>query len=108
MFGTALHLTTCNVFEPRHEHEVILDAHFGVEWRSFGKITDAFLHLERLFENVEAGDSRFAGTWRQEARQNSHGGCFTGSIWTEKTNDVTFLDRKRNLVDGNVTCVFLG
>jgi hypothetical protein len=48
------------------------------------------------------------GTGLHEAREHSHRGCFPGTVWSEKAQNLASLYGKRNIVDRSQRSVPLG
>jgi hypothetical protein len=45
-----------------------------------------------LFKNVEARDRCASRGWRHKARQNPHSCAFAGTVWPEKSHDLSFAN----------------
>src|SRR4030095_13043181 len=93
-------------FGPRHafdasaEGEVVLDRHVGVERRRLGKVAGSTLGLDRLIEDVVAGNNRLSIRGRHVAGQHTHGGGFSGAIGSKEPKDLSALSFEAHVVDG--------
>ena len=97
-----------DALEPAHEGQVFGDLHFRVKRRRFGQVTDAFLHFDGVFEDIEAGHAGGAGGGRQEAGEHAHGGGFTGAVGPEKAYDLALFHFEGDVVYSDSTSVSLG
>src|SRR2546421_7125600 len=88
--------------------EVLSDPHIIIERNIFRHVTEPRSGLERLLENIEAGDGGAAGSGRHESGQDAHGRCFAGAIWPEKTHDLTLAHLETQVPDRGLTGVSLG
>src|SRR5438105_2325297 len=98
LFGAALDLGIWKILQARDESEVVNHAHFRIKGRRFGKIADTFLNFEWLVKDIEPRDASLARCRRHEARQNSHRSGLSGPVRTQKSHDVAFVHRKRNVI----------
>ena len=95
-------------FDLGDELEVPVDGHVGIERRILGQVADAALHLERLLEDVEAGDLGGAGSGGQEAGQDAHGGRLAGAVAAQKAQDFALGNVEGDVVERDEVSVTLG
>ena len=108
VIDTFLQLGSGEAFQLTDEFEVFGGFHLRINGRRLGKIADPLLHFERLLEDVEAGDLRSACRRRHEAGQHAHGRGLPGAVWAEKSDDLSFSDFERDLIDSGGSCVPFG
>jgi hypothetical protein len=61
-----------------------------------------------VFQDVETADAGGSRGGRQKARKDAHRGGFTGAVGAEKTDDLSFIDLERDIVDSDSAGVSLG
>ena len=81
------------------------DGHVGVERRRFRQVAGAPLGFDRLVEDVEAGDDRFALGGRHVAGQDAHRRRLAGAVGAEEAEDLAALDAEADVVDGGDAAV---
>lgn len=64
--------------------------------------------IERLAEDVFAGDATGTGSGREEAGEHPESGGFTRSVGAEEADDFSASDLEGDLVDGGMASVFFG
>ncbi len=64
--------------------------------------------LERVGDDVEAGDLGASARRRQVAGEDAHGGGLAGAVGAEKTEHLTAFDVKRNVGHRHARAVVLG
>ncbi|VTM08014.1 Uncharacterised protein [Pseudomonas aeruginosa] len=71
------------------EIEEPLHGHFRIAGRTFRKIADEALRLQRAATDVEAEDARRAGAGREEAGKHLHGGGLAGAVRAEEAQHLS-------------------
>src|SRR5262249_14618447 len=84
------------------------DAHLGGEGAVLRHVADAAAHLEGVPEDVEAVDGGGAGSGRQEAGKDPHGGGLAGAVGPEEADDAAARHVEGDVADGGVVAVELG
>ena len=77
----------------------------------FGEVAaDAFADFERalFMEDVVSGDRGGAGGGGHVAGEHADGGGFSGAVGSEETDDDSFGDFERDVIDGEEIAVALG
>ena len=95
-------------FEIVHKIQILAHRHIRIQRRQFRQITDARFGGVGIGQNVVTVDGHHAVGRRQIAGQNVHRGGFTGTVRTEKTDDLAFLDRKADVIHRRVRSVPFG
>jgi len=103
-----LSLRARHVLQLRDVAEIALDAHFGIERRRLGQVSDRAPRGERVAEDVVARDRRRAVGGRQEARQHAHRGGLAGAVGPEEAHDFAGLHREGDVRDRHQIAVSLG
>ena len=83
----------------RDEGEVLRDGHVGIEGRRLRQVAGPPLGLDRLVEDVEAGDDGLAFGGRHVAGQNPHRRGLAGAVRAEEAEDLPALDAEADVVD---------
>src|SRR5262249_26304975 len=92
----------------RHEVEVPADGHLGVERNGLGEVADAAADLERLLEDVEAGDLDGAVRGRHVAGDHAHRRRLARAVRPEEAEHFAPVDPERDVVDGDRVAVVFG
>ena len=108
VIDTLLQLGAGEAFQLADKFEVLGGFHLRIDGRRLGKIANPLLHLERLIEDVEAGDLCGSCRGRHEAGQHAHRRGLARSVGAEESYDLAFGDLKRDLVDSGGACVPFG
>src|SRR5207237_7752311 len=74
----------------------------------FRHVTEMRARLERLLENVEAGNRSPPRSGRHEAGKNPHRGGFARAVRPEKPHDLSFADLEIQIVDCRLSGKALG
>ena len=82
--------------------EVFGDAHVVIERDVFRHVAEMRARLERLLENVEAGDRGAAGSRRHETGENAHRGALARAVRPEKAHDLALADFEIQILDGRL------
>ena len=85
--------------EARLELEHLDDAVLAIQRDAFGQVADAPADLERVAQDVEAGDAHRAGTRRQVPGEDPHRGRLAGAVGPEETDDLPLRDLEGNVVE---------
>ena len=104
-FGNA---TMRHAFQRRAIIEILGHAHVVIERDVFRHVTEMGAGLERLLENIEAGDGGATGSRRHEAGQNSHRRGLAGAVRAEKAHDFAFADLEIQIFDRGMPGVAFG
>src|SRR6185437_4328010 len=81
----------------RHEVEIVLDRHFGIEGNRLGKVTDLSAHLQGIAKNVVPIDCRGSGRWRKIPTKDAHRRRLAGAIRAQEPQDFARLHVKRHV-----------
>src|SRR6185312_8061909 len=79
--------------------QVGVGRHLQIEGRGLRQVADAPLHLDRVLEDVEAGDLRRAFGGRHEAGQDLHRGRLPCAVRAEKAEDLALANLEVQVVD---------
>src|SRR5581483_8790631 len=97
-----------DAFDLRHEAEILGDGHVGVERRRFRQVSGAALGFDRLVEDVEPGDERFAFSRRHVTGEDAHRRRLAGAVRAEEPEDLAALDAEAHVFYGGDAAVALG
>src|SRR6185295_724623 len=98
-------LTARHAFDSGDELEILEDAHVGVERRRLGQVPRPAFGLDRLVEDVEAGDNGFALGRRHVAGQYPHRRRLAGAVRAEEAEDLAPLDAEADVLDGGYAAI---
>src|SRR5208337_295898 len=84
-----------DIAKPGDEAEIGLDAHIGIERRTFGQVADFPARLERLRKDIESVDQHGARGRRHIAGDDAHRGGLAGAVGPEKAEDGAVLGFER-------------
>src|SRR5690348_11371511 len=107
-FNRVVELGTAKAAQLRHEAQVRLHAHVGIERRILGQIPYTAARLERLGEDVESVNQYGALGRGHEPGDDAHRSGFAGAIGPQKTEDRTLLGLERDIAHGNEIAITLG
>ena len=68
--------------------QLLVHGQFLIKGRLFGQITDGFLGLSRLVEQIVAGDDDSSGIRSEHAGQHAQRGRFASAVGAEKSQDL--------------------
>ena len=88
--------------------EILGHAHVVIERNVFRHVTEMRARLERLLENIEAGDGGAPGSGRHEARQNAHRRALARAVRPEKTHDLALADLEIQILNRGLAGVTFG
>jgi hypothetical protein len=97
-----------DALDARDELEVLAHGHVRVERRGFRQVARAPLRLDRVRENVVAGDGCVALGRRHVAGQYPHGRGLAGPVRAEEPEDFSSFDAEAHIVHGGDAAVALG
>src|SRR6185436_9865631 len=84
-------LGTRHAFDPGAEHQVVGDGHVRIERRRLGQIPGASLGLDRLLEDVVAGDHGLAVSGRHVPGDDPHRRRLASAVRSEKAQNLPTL-----------------
>ncbi len=99
-FDAPVYSRATESFDAGHELQVIEDRHLGIKRRCFRQIADPALDVERRLEDVETRYRRRAFCGWYEACEDSHGGGFACSVWSQESQDLPLANLEAHVVDG--------
>jgi PPK2 family polyphosphate:nucleotide phosphotransferase len=83
----------------RYKPEVLLYIHIGIKRIVLGKITNPSSYAERIFHYVNAIDKHCSGIGRYNTCQYAHHGGFACTVRPQKTQDLSVLYIKRDIIE---------
>ena len=96
-----------HIFERGAIIEILRHAHVVVERHVLRHVADPAARLQRLLEDVKAGDSRSAGCGGHEPRKNSHRSGFARAIRPEKSHDLALANFEIQILNCRLASVTL-
>ena len=87
------------LFQVIDKVQIAHDGHIQVQRRQLRQIADLCLCLDRIFQNVDAVNQCLSGCGADIAGEHIHGGGLSGAVRSQKSQDLTVLYGKADVVD---------
>lgn len=97
-----------NTLDTSPKGEVFDNAHFWIEWATFGHVTNAPTDCNGIPKNINAIDGNLTGGGGKKACKYAHGGGFTCAVGTKEPNNLAFEDIKGDSPHSEEITVILG
>ena len=97
----------CAFFQVIHEVQIVPDGHVMIQRRNFRQISDLFLGLSGLFEDIVAVYPDGAAGRGGIARHHIHSRTLPRSVRAEKSDYLPFLHSKGHIIDHRAGSVSL-
>ena len=97
-----------HALDARDEVQVLPDGHVRIQGRRFRQVAGAPLGLDRVSEDVVAGDRRPTVGWRHVAGQDPHRGGLARPVRTQEPENLSAFDSEADVVHGRDPAVAFG
>jgi hypothetical protein len=97
-----------DTFNTRPEGKVFNDAHFWVEWATFGHIANAPADSNGIPKNINTIDGNLTRSSGKKSSKDTHGGRFACAIGAKESDNLTFQNIERNTAHCEEIAVVLG
>ena len=97
-----------DALQPGYKIEIIQDGHLLIQRVAFGQVADAFFDLFGVFVNRKFAHTHVARSGVEVGGDGFHGGGFSGTVGSQKSQHFASVHTKRDVVDSPLCPEYFG